>query len=48
MTDRLVPPLRLVVYLEASDVASFLLLQLVASYLLLVEPAVAWLNTVNS
>ena len=41
-------PLWLVIYLEASDAVSFLfLLWLVAAYPKLVEPAVAWLNTVN-
>ena len=40
-------PLWLVIYLEASDAVSFLLLWLVAAYSKLAEPAVAWLNTVN-
>ena len=37
----------LVIYLEASDAVSFLLLWLAAAHSKLVEPAVTWLNTVN-
>ena len=44
MTDR--SP-GLVVYLEASDAAFLLSLWLAAAYSTIVEPAVAWLNTVN-
>ena len=37
----------LVIYLEASDAVSFLLLWLATAHSKLVEPAVTWLNTVN-